>query len=82
MGRELQWQLLSVYCLSLETYNFANAKCINPTCHVTALSLDQMGLKDLVKTLLIHLNNMTRNVIFRKMNILNSAIWNQEHLVY
>lgn len=29
-----------------------------------------MGLKDLVEAFLIHLNNMTRNLIFREMNIL------------
>lgn len=29
-----------------------------------------MGLKDLVEAFLIHLNNMTRNVIFGKINIL------------
>jgi len=29
-----------------------------------------MRLKDLVEAFLIHLNNMTRNVIFRKINIL------------
>jgi len=29
-----------------------------------------MGLKDLVEAFLIHLNNMTGNIIFRKMNIL------------
>lgn len=57
-------------CLLCEVYNFTNAKCINPTCHVAALFVDQMGLKDLVEAFLIHLNNMTRNVIFRKMNIL------------
>lgn len=53
-----------------EVYNFINARCINPTCHVAALFVDQMGLKDLVEAFLIHLNNMTRNVIFGKMNIL------------
>lgn len=53
-----------------EVYNFTNARCINPTCHVAALFVDQMGLKDLVEAFLIHLNNMTRNVIFGKMNIL------------
>lgn len=57
-------------CLLCEVYNFTNAKCINPTCHVAALFVDQMGLKDLVEAFLIHLNNMTRNVISRKMNIL------------
>lgn len=57
-------------CLLCEVYNFTNANCINPTCHVAALFVDQMGLKDLVEAFLIHLNNMTRNVIFRKMNIL------------
>lgn len=57
-------------CLLCELYNFTNAKCINPTCHVAALFVDQMGLKDLVEAFLIHLNNMTRNVIFREMNIL------------
>lgn len=53
-----------------EVYNFTNAKCINPTCHVATLFVDQMGLKDLVEAFLIHLNNMTGNIIFRKMNIL------------
>lgn len=57
-------------CLQCEVYNFTNAKCINPTCHVAALFVDQMGLKDLVEAFLIHLNNMTRNLIFREMNIL------------
>lgn len=36
-------------CLPCEVYNFINAKCINPTCHVAALFVDQMGLKDLVE---------------------------------
>lgn len=53
-----------------EVYNFTNARCINPSCHAAALFIDQMGLKDLVEAFLIHLNNMTRNVIFRKINIL------------
>lgn len=57
-------------CLLCEVYNFTNARCINPSCHVAALFTDQMGLKDLVEAFLIHLNNMTRNVIFREINIL------------
>lgn len=57
-------------CLPCEVYNFTNAKCVNPTCHVAALFVDQMGLKDLVEAFLIPLNNMTRNAIFRKMSIL------------
>lgn len=57
-------------CLVCEVYNFTNAKCINPTCHVAVLFVDQMGLKDLVQAFLIHLNNMTRNVIVREVNIL------------
>lgn len=57
-------------CLLREVYNFTNARYINPSCHVAALFVDQMGLKDLVEAFLIHLNNMTRNVILGKMNIL------------